>query len=196
MAFSTGTRSLIGELSKWGAAAIVIAVGLTHWDAINGFALDAVELVDRDLAGGTASDGLGASGVDARDVVGGTGPREVHLKAQRNGHYLVTAELNGRPVEVLVDTGATLIALTYEDAERAGVSVREQDFTQRVGTANGTARVAPVRLERVEIDGLLVRDVEAVVSEPGRLATTLLGMSFISRLARVEMRQGEMVLAN
>ena len=66
----------------------------------------------------------------------------------------------------------------------------------RAQTANGTARFAPVRLDRVQIGDIVVQDVEAAVAEPGKLRTTLLGMSFLGRLQRVDMRAGTMVLAD
>jgi aspartyl protease family protein len=94
----------------------------------------------------------------------------------------------------MVDTGASMVALTYEDAERAGVRLKPSDFTQSVSTANGMARFALVRLDRVTIGNITVRDVKAGVAERGRLSITLLGMSFLSRLERVDMRSGTLVL--
>jgi aspartyl protease family protein len=118
----------------------------------------------------------------------------VELRAGSHGHFETRAEINGRPVEVMVDTGATLIALTFEDAERAGIYIKDSDFTQRTQTANGIARAAPVMLDRVSIGDITVRNVRASVSERGRLQVTLLGMSFLSRLSRTEMRKGTLVL--
>ena len=79
----------------------------------------------------------------------------------------------------MVDTGATMVALSYEDAERAGVYVRPADFTMRVNTANGIARAAPVTLDEISLGDITVRNVRAAVSEPGRLQGSLLGMSFL-----------------
>ena len=104
----------------------------------------------------------------------------VALRAGPHGHFHANAEINGRRIEVMVDTGASLVALTFEDASRAGIYVRDSDFTQRVRTANGIARVAPVTLDRVSIGDITVRNVPASVSERGKLGTTLLGMSFLS----------------
>lgn len=118
----------------------------------------------------------------------------VELRAGRNGHFETRAEINGRGVEVMVDTGASLIALTFEDAERAGIYVKDADFTQRTQTANGIARAAPVMLDRVTIGDITVRNVRASVAERGRLHVTLLGMTFLSRLSRTEMRRGTLVL--
>jgi aspartyl protease family protein len=87
-----------------------------------------------------------------------------------------------------------LVAFTSEDAERAGIFVRQADYTQRVNTANGIARIAPVTVDRISIGDITVRNVQAAVSEPGKLQTTLLGMSFLGRLSRAEMRQGRLIL--
>ena len=122
------------------------------------------------------------------------GGRVVELSAKRGGHFFVEAEINGRPVAVMVDTGATMVALTYDDARRAGLSPRDSDFTHRVNTANGVTRVAPVTLDRIQIGPILVRNVEAAVLEEGKLTTTLLGMSFLGKLSSFQMKQGKLVL--
>lgn len=87
-----------------------------------------------------------------------------------------------------------MVALTYEDAERAGLRLKPSDFTASVSTANGTAAVAPVTLDRVSIGRITVRDVRAAVCERGRLEKTLLGMSFLSRLDRVDISAGRLTL--
>jgi aspartyl protease family protein len=94
----------------------------------------------------------------------------------------------------MVDTGASLVALTYDDAERLGIYVTPRDFTHVAKTANGTARVAPVTISRISIGDITVRNVRGVVSERGKSERTLLGMSFLGRLSRVEMRGGTLVL--
>lgn len=120
----------------------------------------------------------------------------VELKAGRNGHFFTAADLNGRSIDVMVDTGASMVALTAEDAERAGIFVRDQDFTQRASTANGTARYAPVVIDRISIGDVSVRNVQAAVMERGKLTTTLLGMSFLGKLDRAELRSGKLILEN
>jgi aspartyl protease family protein len=122
------------------------------------------------------------------------GPRVVELRANYQGHYYTSAEIDGRRVNVLVDTGATMVALTYEDARTIGLSIRDSDFTHRVSTANGFGRVAPVTIDRISIGDVTVRNVRAAVMEPGKLGTTLLGMTFLGRLQRVDMRAGSLVL--
>ena len=123
-----------------------------------------------------------------------SGGRVVELRSGSNGHFSARAEVNGRSIDVLVDTGATFVALTAEDAERAGIFVRPSEFTGRSSTANGTARFAPVTLDSVRIGDITVRNVRAGVMEHGLLGTTLLGMSFLGKLSRAEMRQGALVL--
>jgi aspartyl protease family protein len=120
--------------------------------------------------------------------------RIVFLKAGANGHFEAEAYIEGKPVVVLVDTGATGVALTYEDAESIGLSVRDSDFTHVSRTANGNARIAPVTLASVRIGDIEVKDVKAFVAEPGKLFATLLGMTFLSRLERVDIRGSELVL--
>lgn len=118
----------------------------------------------------------------------------VELRAGQNGHFSANASVNGRPIDVMVDTGASTVALTAEDAQRAGIFVRPSEFTLRVNTANGVARVAPITIDSISIGGITVRDVKGVVAEHGNLTTTLLGMSFLGRLSRAEMKRGSLVL--
>lgn len=121
-------------------------------------------------------------------------PGTVTLPAGDYGHFRAEAEINGRDIDVMVDTGASLVALTYDDARRAGIVVKPSDFTHTAQTANGTARVAPVTIPRISIGDITVRNVAGVVSERGASERTLLGMSFLGRLSRVEMRGGTLVL--
>jgi aspartyl protease family protein len=131
---------------------------------------------------------------EARDEARPGFAREVRLKSDGRGHFMLDAAVNDRSASFMADTGATLVALTYEDAERLGLAPRSLDFSARVQTANGVARVAPVTLDRVRVDDIIVRNVPAVVAERGALATNLLGMSFLGRLKSVQMQSGELVL--
>jgi aspartyl protease family protein len=94
----------------------------------------------------------------------------------------------------MVDTGASIVALTHEDARNTGVHIRDSDYKHRVSTANGIARVALVTLDTLALDDIVVRDVRAAVAEPGKLTKTLLGMSFLGQLRRTEMSGGVLVL--
>jgi aspartyl protease family protein len=118
----------------------------------------------------------------------------VELRADSKGQYETTMEVNGRSIDALVDTGASIVLLRYEDAQRAGIFLRDSDFTGRAQTANGTSRIAPVTLERVSIGSITVRDVRGAVAEPGRLNVNLLGMTFLQKLRKFEVRSGRLIL--
>jgi len=95
---------------------------------------------------------------------------------------------------MLVDTGASIVALSYEDAETVGIRVTANDFTAQLRTANGVVEAAPVRLPEIRVGDILVENVDAVVLPRGRLGTSLLGMSFLRRLRGFEMSQGRLTL--
>jgi aspartyl protease family protein len=118
----------------------------------------------------------------------------VRLAADRNGHYSTDIEVNGRSVKALVDTGATLIALRYEDARSIGVVSPGDRFDVTIRTANGEGRAKRVRLRSVSLGSITLRDVDALVVEQGALSINLLGMSFLKRLARFEVQRGQLVL--
>jgi aspartyl protease family protein len=120
--------------------------------------------------------------------------REVRLKADPRGHFIFDAAINDRPATFMADTGATLVVLTYEDATRVGLSPHSLDFSGYAQTANGVSRVAPVMLDRVRIDDIVVRNVPAAVAEKGALDVNLLGMSFLGRLKGFQMQGRELVL--
>lgn len=109
------------------------------------------------------------------------------------GHYLVDAVVNGTPVRFLVDTGASDVVLTMEDAERLGLDPRTLRFTQRFATANGEVRGAPVVLRELRIGQFSLFDLPASVNE-GPLSISLLGMSFLGRLSGYQVENGRLIL--
>jgi aspartyl protease family protein len=120
--------------------------------------------------------------------------RSVVISPSGNGHFQVEGRVDGRRMDFMVDTGASVIALTERDAAMLGIHPAESDYVATVRTANGVARAAPVMLDRVEIDDLEVRDVAAMVMPEGALSDNLLGLSFLSRLHRFEYSDGKLVL--
>lgn len=123
-----------------------------------------------------------------------SGPREVTIQPGRNGHFQVEGRVDGRRIDFMVDTGASVVALSARDAAMLGIHPAQSDFTAMVRTANGAVRAAPIELSMVEIDDLVVRNVAAMVMPDGALSDNLLGLSFLSRLHRYEYSSGRLVL--
>src|SRR5437762_9832611 len=111
-----------------------------------------------------------------------SGYRTVTLQSDSRGHFQVEARVDGRRVEFMVDTGASMIALREASAARLGIFPRANEYSVKTQTANGVGKAARVTLNRVEVDGITVRDVEAFVVPDDQLSTNLLGMSFLSRV--------------
>jgi aspartyl protease family protein len=124
---------------------------------------------------------------------GGGYNNSLTLRAGRDGHVYTAVNVNGVPVRMIVDTGATDVALSLQDAAAAGIGVANLAYTGRTSTANGVTRVAPVTLRTVRIGQLEIADVRAAVVE--HLDISLLGQSFLSRLDSYEMRDGILTLS-
>ncbi|MFD2174798.1 retropepsin-like aspartic protease family protein [Rhodobacter lacus] len=110
-----------------------------------------------------------------------------------DGHYYLTAEVNGTPLRFVVDTGATSIVLSQRDARRAGIETARLAYLNQAQTANGTVAIAPVRLDTVAIGPFTDTNVRAVVNR-GELEGSLLGMSYLTRFAKVEFDGNRMIL--
>jgi len=120
--------------------------------------------------------------------------RRMILEADRLGHFLVEASVNGRDIQAMVDTGASTVALNAESARRLGINPARSAFTAPISTANGIVAAAPVILAEVKVGGIRVRNVAAVVVPDGLLQVNLLGMSFLSRLSKFELSGPRLVL--
>jgi aspartyl protease family protein len=119
-------------------------------------------------------------------------PRETRLERAESGHFYTYAKVNGELVQFVVDTGADVVALTVDDAERLGIPVNPANF-QVVGEgASGPVRGEPVTIDSIEVDGKLVNDVEGVVLADSSLS--LLGQAYLSRMGEVQMRGDTMLL--
>lgn len=123
-----------------------------------------------------------------------SGSRVVALKGDSRGHFHNDIQINGQFITALIDTGASIVAMSAEDAKKAGIVPSKKDYTMPVQTANGLAHAARVRIPELRLQSLVVRDVEAAVMPPGALQTTLLGMSFLKRLGSFEMSGATLVL--
>ncbi|HMO29215.1 TIGR02281 family clan AA aspartic protease [Enterovirga sp.] len=122
------------------------------------------------------------------------GSRTETIAGDRRGHFAVEGRVEGTPVPLMVDTGASLVVLREEDAERIGIHLRRSDFTGRSRTANGTGTYAPVTLRRLSVGGIEIRDVEAAIVPRGRLGVNLLGMSFLRRLRSFDISGNRLTL--
>ncbi len=120
----------------------------------------------------------------------------VEVQAGRNGHFIITADVNLSPVRFVVDTGASFVALRQSDAETAGIYLSESDFRHPVSTANGTAYGARVQLDSVAIEGIDLDSVNALVLPDRLLGVSLLGNSFLNRLDRFEVSDNSLVMEN
>jgi len=120
--------------------------------------------------------------------------RSIVVPRDARGHFQVDALVDGQRLNFMVDTGASVIALTASDAARLGIHPAADEFVAEVRTANGTVRAAPTELDAVEVGDLVVRDVPALVLPDEALSDNLLGLSFLSRLRRFEFSDGKLVL--
>lgn len=127
----------------------------------------------------------------AAAVTGGEA-RETVLQRERNGHFYVHAKVNGELVRFLVDTGATGVALTVEDAKRVGLNFSNGEFEHVGQGAAGPIRGKLVMLDDVEVDGKKVSNVSGAILDGAHIS--LLGQSYLSRMGEVQMRGDYMVL--
>lgn len=112
------------------------------------------------------------------------------IKADDRGHFIAEAEIDGSDIKVMVDTGASVVALSFEDADEIGLRPASLTYDTPVMTANGQTNAARVTLRRVEIDGVRVRDVAGMVLPAGSMEGSLLGMSFLSHLRSFRIEDG------
>lgn len=108
--------------------------------------------------------------------------RTVSVRSKEDGHFWVTANASGRSVKMMVDTGATSVALTLDDAEKLGFRERDLEFTIPVQTAGGQQFGAAVRIDSLAIGPIQQRRVDAIVMREG-LPHSLLGMSWLRQLS-------------
>jgi aspartyl protease family protein len=146
------------------------------------------------IQAGNAAPTLMAARPVTSAAVATSNSRSVVISPGRNGHFQVEGRIDGRRLDFMVDTGASVIALTERDAASLGIHPAQRDYVAMVKTANGTVRAAPVELNMVEIDDLMVHNVAAMVLPDGALSDNLLGLSFLSRLHRFEYSDGKLVL--
>jgi aspartyl protease family protein len=151
----------------------------------------AARVADNNSKTAAASAAIAAAPVSAGGAPSNS--RSITLSRGNGGHFWVDARVDGRRLEMVVDTGATQIALRASDAARLGIHPTARDYAVKVATANGITRAALVQLRAVELGDIIVRDLPALVHPDESLGVNLLGMSFLSRL-RWTHERGRLVL--
>ena len=175
-----------GLLSHYGGGAATIARDAVTWLAL-GLGLVTLYAYKDELtpiATRVVGELLPGTAMTVETCAGGL--TEVKIRKRLNGHFTAKVEVNGKPVSMIVDTGASSIVLTPEDAQTAGIDVEEMTFRVPVLTANGRTMAARIWLDDVSIGPLDRTRVEALIAQPGALSQSLLGMSFLSRLRSYE----------
>jgi aspartyl protease family protein len=174
----TGTLSqAVRHAMSWAAIFAIVAVGYTMRDRL--------ELVFRgvmaELAPGSA-------------IIEDAAGKEVTVVRSAGGHFRLPTRVNGVTIPMLFDTGASVVTLTHEDAQRAGIPVDRLNYGVTVYTANGVATAARVQLENVAIGSIQRRRIEALVAREGTLDGSLMGMSFLETLTEFAVRGDRLVL--
>ena len=130
----------------------------------------------------------------APETVALAGSRTLSIPPDARGHFQTDGRIDGQRVDFMVDTGASVVALNEKSAARFGLRPSPRDYNATVSTANGTVKAARARIAMIDLGGLIVRDVDAMVLPDEALSENLLGLSVLSKLKRFEYANGKMVL--
>ena len=130
----------------------------------------------------------------AVETVGQSGLRSLSIPRDARGHFQTEGRIDGQRIGFMVDTGASMIALNETSAALFGLRPSRGDYNATVTTANGTIKAARALIPMMDVGGLVVRNVEAMVLPDEALSENLLGLSFLSKLKRFEYADGRLVL--
>ena len=167
------TLKAVRDVSIWVSIALALVVGYSFREE--------VALLGRRVAGELLPPGENLT-VDSSLK----GEQAVRLRRRSDGHFIAKAQVNGVPVTMLIDTGASAVVLKPADARLAGIDIDRLSYSVPVQTANGVTYAAAVRLGHVAIGPIVLNGVDALVSKPGALKENLLGMTFLRRLRSYE----------
>jgi len=131
--------------------------------------------------------------ISAANAEAAQGGPHAAIPKSSDGHYWATGQVGGASVRFLVDTGATAVALTPDDARRLGFDPGALSYSSRVITAAGRARAASVKLASLTVAGARIENVDALVIEKG-LDSSLLGMTYLGRLASFQATRQALIL--
>ncbi len=126
----------------------------------------------------------------------GDGRQQAMVTRTADGHFEISANVNGTSVAFVVDTGASAVVLTYNDAERIGIDTQSLDYRIPIDTANGRTTAAPATIAAIDIGNIRRDDVQALVAKRGDLSRSLLGMTFLETLWGFEIRGDRLILTD
>lgn len=171
-------RNRFGEAIQaavmWVVIALVLVAGYTYRFELKDF-----------------SDRIMAELVPGRAIARG---HTVEVARTAGGDFQINTEVNGARVPMVLDTGASKVTLTRDAAIAAGLPAEMIKYTVNIDTANGRTQAAAATIDRIVIGGIVEREVPALIAQPGQLKTSLLGMSFLSRLQSWEVRGDRVVM--
>jgi aspartyl protease family protein len=175
-------KSRIGEMIRavlfWAMIILVLALGYSYRQEIE-----------------TMSERVLSELLISRPAIISTGPgATVQVARARGGDFMAQAQVNGAAVSMLIDTGASSVVLTQEAAKAANLPLDLLKYDVAIETASGRTHAAAVVIDRIAVGGILERRVPALVSAPGELKTSLLGMSFLNRLKSFEISGGRLLM--
>lgn len=136
----------------------------------------------------------GAAPAATVGIAASPGVRSLTIPGDARGHFRTDGRIDGQRIGFMIDTGASVVALNETSAARFGLRPSRADYTAAVATANGQVKAARTRIALLDVGGLIVRDVEAMVLPDEALSENLLGLSYLSRLSRFTYANGRMVL--
>jgi aspartyl protease family protein len=171
-------RELLTSLMLWVCIFGVVSMSYAYRDEIAGVAA---------RIGGELRPGVAMVNADQGSAV---------FRRGIGGHFEINATVNDHTTPMIFDTGASAVVLTIADAEAAEIDTSNLHFTIAVSTANGTGRAARVRLDRLEVGGIVRHGIVAFVAEADALETSLLGMTFLETLSRYSVTQNSLELQN
>ncbi|WP_127752397.1 TIGR02281 family clan AA aspartic protease [Devosia sp. 1566] len=169
---------LFGAIGLWVAIFAIAAVSYSYRDELVG------------IAGRVAGElRPGVAVVDAERGI-------ATFRRGMGGHFEIAATINGHTTPMIFDTGASAVVLTEADAEAAGIDTSRLRYSIPVATANGTGQAARVRLDQIEVGGIVREGVTAFVAERNALETSLLGMTYLETLSRYSVSQNSLELVD
>lgn len=176
MSYSGRFGKAARDMAAWVAVAAVLVAGFAYRDQL-------VPVLNR----------MAAVLVPGMAVDTGT-PGEMIVERAGDGHFNIRARVNGQPIPMVVDTGATTVTLTDQAARAAGLDPMQLDYSVTVSTANGITTAAPVVITVLDIGSIRFERIEALVARPGALFESLLGMNALNRLSGYEVRGDRLIL--